>query len=220
MASASPPFSGQRGCRPPDRTPGIPPPAGPDGTGDAAGEPVEEALARAAPDSVLDGRILGRYLEEPRGDLAAGIFDTEIQEWIGAESRLVLLREEIMRKQKGLWSKRRPDGELRYRGHDLGASQYRLLPRLIAEPQLVLRFMPVYRISKEKLALRLNLISEVDGTFYNTVIGRFPDDPTKVGIISFHEIEGGRAHVDRMIARAETGLAGEAVFRNSLRQRE
>lgn len=181
---------------------------------------MEEALACAAPESVLDAEILDRYLDEPRGDLGAGVFDPEIQEWIGAETRLVLLREEIMRKQKGLWSKRRPDGELRYRGHELSAGQYRLLPRLIAEPQLVLRFMPMYRISREKLAMRVNLISEVDGTYYNTVIGRFPDDSTRVGIISFHEIEGGRPRVDRMIARAETGLDGEAVFRNSLPPRE
>lgn len=181
---------------------------------------MEEALARTARESVLDAEILDRYLVEPRGDLGAGVFDPEIQEWIGAETRLVLLREEIMRKQKGLWTKRRPDGERWYQGHDLSARQYRLLPRLIATPQLVMRCMPGRPISREKLALRLNLISVVEGTYYNTVIARFPDDPAMVGIISFHEIEGGRLRVDRMIAQAKTGINGEAVLRNSLPLRQ
>ena len=179
-------------------------------------DPTDEAFAHAAILSVIESPILDRFLEEPRGDLAAGVFDEQVREWIGAESRIVRLPEEIMKKQLGRWRKKRPDGELRYQGHELATYEYRLLPHLVAKPQLVMRSMPALRISRERLALRLNLISQINGTCYNTVVGRFPADPTRVGIITFHEIDGGRDRVKRMIAQATDGIDGQAVLRNSL----
>ena len=178
--------------------------------------PADEAYARAAIQSVLESPILYRFMEEPRGDLVAGVFDEQVRRWIGAETRFARLPEEIMRKQLGRWSKKRPDGELRYQGHELTAFEYRLLPHLIEKPQLVMRSMPALRISRERLSLRLNLISAVHGACYNTVVGRFPGDPTRVGIITFHEIDGGRTRVERMIDQATDGLDGQAVLRNSL----
>ena len=182
--------------------------------------PADEAYARAAIQSVLESPILGRFLKAPRGDLATGLLEPEVQRWIGATTRLVRLTEEIMGKQLGQWRKKRPDGELRYRGHELTVSQYRLLPRFLRQPQLVMRHMPVYRISREKLATRLNLISETGGIYYNLVVAKFPDDPTRVALVSFYEIDGGRARVDRMITRTETGADGQAIFRNSLPPRQ
>ena len=178
--------------------------------------PGEEAAARAATRSVVEGPTLERFLDEPRGLLRVGVFDREIRDWLGAETQVVYLTDRIMYKQKGQWRPKRRHGSRQYAGHALTVAEYRLLPRLIEQPQLVLRFMPARRITEERLALRLNLLSEVDGRFYNLVVGRFPDDPARVGMISFHEIEDGWARVRSMIEQARTGDDGQWVFRNSL----
>ena len=183
-------------------------------------DPAEAAFARAAIDSLLDSPILPRFVVRPRGDLPAGVMDREVQGWIGAATRLVRLPEEIMEKQLGRWRKRRFDGEPVYRGHELTVDEYRLLPRLIERSSLVVRVMPGRRVSAAQLALRLNLVSEVEGNFYKVVIGRFPQDPAKVGIISFHQLDEGRTHLNDLIRRAETGKDGQRVFRNSLPPRK
>lgn len=54
-----------------------------------------------------------------------------------------------------------------------------------------MRYPPARRLAREGLALRRNLLSEIKRCSYNTVLARFPDDPTKTAVISFHEIEGG-----------------------------
>ena len=183
-------------------------------------DPDEAAFARAAIESVLDSPILPRFVHYPLGDLAAGVYDREVRGWIGAKTQLARLSAEIMEKQLGRWRKRYQDGRPVYRGHGLTVDEYRLLPRLIEQPQLVLRYMPTRPISKRQLALRLNLVSEVGGNCYNIVIGRVPGDPDRVDLISFHRIGGGRPLVDRMIRKAETEEDGQRVFRNSLPPRE
>ena len=180
----------------------------------------EAAFARAAIESVFTSPILPRFMDRPRGDLPAGLMDREVQAWIGATTRLVRLPEEIVDKQQGRWRKRRFDGEPVYRGHELTVDEYRLLPYLIEHPRLVVRAMPGRRTSKAQLALRLNLVSEMGGTLYKVIIGRFPQDPAKVGIISFHPVAEARTHIEGMIQRAETGKDGQEVFRNSLQPRK
>ena len=176
----------------------------------------DEDFARAGVLSVVESPILVRFMDCPRGDLAAGVSEKEVQRWLGAGTRLVRLSEAIMEKQKGAWLQERADGRLLYRGHALTVEEYRLLPRLIGRPQLVLRLMPRRRLSKEQLALRLNLVSEVGGAWYNVVVGRFPNDPARVGVISFHPIYDGWPYVERMIETAETGTDGQEVLRNAL----
>ena len=181
---------------------------------------AEEAIARAAVHALVDGPVLTRFLEEPRGNLPVGILEEEVRVWLGSETRLVHLPEQIMHKQRGRWTQKRKGGDLQYRGHHLWISEYRLLPRLIEQPQLVMRYMPGRRIPEAKLALRLNLLSEVNRRYYNIVIGRIPDNARRIGLISFHRMDDGRLHVERMIAQAETGERGQEVFRNSLRSRK
>lgn len=146
----------------------------------------------------------------------AGVFDREVRDWLGAETRVVHLTDRIMRKQKGQWRKQKRGGGRQYKGHELSAAEYRLLPRLVGEPQVVIRYMPSRRISRERLALRLNLVSEHDGVDYNLVIGRLPDRPAAVRVISFHQLDNGRAQTVGMIQRAVTGDYGQSVLRNSL----
>ena len=176
----------------------------------------DAARARAAVLSLVESLVLDRFLDEPQGFLPVGVFDDEVRQWLGAETQMALLPAAIVHKQSGRWPKRRRDGQLQYRDHEFSAREYRLLPGLIGQPQLVMRYLPARRISRARLALRLNLLSEINGCCYNTVLARFPDDPAKTAVISFHEIEGGRPQVDRMIARARTGEEGQAVFRNAL----
>lgn len=178
---------------------------------------AENTIARAAVHALVDGPFLNYFLDEPRGDLPVGILEEEVRGWLGAETLLVHFPEHIMHKQKGHWTLKRKGGDPQYRGHHLWVSEYRLLPRLIERPQLVMRYMPGRRISKERLALRLNLLSEINRTHYNIVIGRIPENARRVGLISFHRMDGGRHHLERMIAQAETGENGQQVFRNSLR---
>ena len=186
---------------------------------DALDEPLEsteEIASRAAIRSFFDGPTLSRFVDEPQGQPLIGIFDHEVRQWLGAETRLVCLPEQIMHKQKGHWAKRRMGGYLQYEGHSLTLAEYRLLPGLIERPQVVMRYMPMRALTREGLGLRLNLLSEVDGNYYNIVLGRFPDDPAKVGLISFHRIEDGWPRVERMIRRARTKRDGQDLFRNFL----
>ena len=182
--------------------------------------PDDEDSARAGVVSVFESPILVRFMDCPRGDLAAGLSEKEVQGWLGARTRLVRLPEAIMEKQKGEWLQERADGRLLYRGHALTVEEYRLLPSLIGQPQLVLRLMPRRRLSQKQLASRLNLVSEVGGTYYDVVVGRFPNDPARVGVISFHQVDDGRLHVERMIRTAETGQDGQEVLRNALPARQ
>lgn len=184
--------------------------------------PIREASgpdpsrARAAVLSLVESPLLDRFLDEPQGFLPVGVFDDEVRQWLGAETQMALLPAAIVHKQSGRWQKRRQDGQLQYRDHGFSAREYRLLPGLIGQPQLVMRYLPARRITRERLALRLNLLSEIDACCYNTVLARFPNDPTRTAVISFHEIEGGRTQVGRMIARARTGEDGQAVFRSTV----
>lgn len=178
--------------------------------------PVGEAAARAAVRQAFESPNLERFLDDPRGHLVAGVFDPEIRDRLGAETRLLYLTDRIMRKQKGQWRKQKRGGGRQYKGHELSAAEYRLLPRFVAQPQVVMRYMPSRRISRERLALRLNLVSEHNGIDYNLVIGRLPDRPAAVRVISFHQLDNGRAQTVGMIRRASTGDYGQGVFRNSL----
>lgn len=180
---------------------------------------VDYKTARGAIRSAFKTPIFDRFLHEPRGDLPSGVLDRQNQIRLNANTQLVIFPEDIMRKQKGEWRKKRRDGSLRYKGHlRLTAREYRLLPDLIERPQLVLRFMPGWPpLTAEQLALRLNLVSEVEGIYYNVVIGRLPDNPAKVSLISFHELEGGQEQVQRMVKAAETGIKGQEVFLNTFK---
>lgn len=153
--------------------------------------PGGEIAARASVRAAFESPGLERFLDDPRGHLVAGVFDREVRDWLGAETRIVHLTDRIMRKQKGQWRPKRRRGSRQYSGHVLTPAQYRLLPGLIEQPQLVMRLMPARQLTRKRLALRLSLLSELDGHFYNLVIGRFPDDPSRVGLISFYEIEDG-----------------------------
>ena len=178
--------------------------------------PGEEAPARAAARAIVEGPTLERFLYEPRGDLLVGVSDREVRDWLGAETQAVRLSEDLMRKQKGQWQKKTKAGRRQYEGHRLTAAEYRLLPRLIEQPQVVMRYMPARRIAPERLALRLNLLSRVRGAYYNSVLGRAPGDAGRVRLISFYSLGADRAYVERMIAQAASGEDGQAVFRNLL----
>ena len=172
---------------------------------------------RASVRAAFESRSLERFLDDPRGHLVAGVFDREVRDWLGAETRVVHLSEELMRKQKGQWQKKTKAGRRQYEGHRLTVAEYRLLPRLIEHPRVVMRYMPARRIPPERLALRLNLLSEVrGGAYYNSVLGRAPHDAAEVRLISFYSLGADRAYVERMIAQAASGEDGQAVFRNLL----
>lgn len=189
---------------------------GPMGYRDERLDAVDEAFARAAVRSVVESPILTRFVEQPHGDLPVGILDHEIRCWLGSGTQLVRFPEEIMRKQQGAWA-HRTKGGVQYAGHDLTATEYRLLPHLIEQPQIVMRYQPGRSITPERLARRLNLLSKIDGDYYNVVIGCPEGDPTKAQIISFYAIGKDRPFVDRMVAGAETGEDGQTVLRNSLK---
>ena len=186
-------------------------------------EELNRELRRADPDharevvrAVIGSAVLDRFLDDPRGDLPIGILDRDTQAWLGASTPLVRLPDRIMYKQKGRWAKRRKGGGRQYPGHDLATTAYSLLPRLIESPALVLRFKPAWPpLSPEQLARRLNLVSEVDGVYYNAVVGRRPEDPADVSLISFHPLDRGERRVRSMIEQGETGLDGQRVFRNT-----
>lgn len=174
---------------------------------------ADRGHAREVVRAVIGSAILHRFLEEPRGDLPIGILDCDTQVWLGAATHLVRLPDRIMYKQRGRWAKKRKGGGRQYPGHELTAAAYSLLPRLIERPALVLRFKPAWPpLGRDHLALRLNLVSEVGGVFYNSVVGRFPDDPARVSLISFHPLDRGERRVRAMIEQAETGLDGQRVF--------
>lgn len=163
---------------------------------------------------VLGGPIFAALRREPRGSLPVGFLGEMTRRALGAATRLVEFPEKIVYKQEGRW---RGGG-----GHpELTPEDYRLLPRLIAEPQVILRYQPGRRIPREDLARRLNLISEVDDRCYNVVVGtgKVPGDSGRAGLITFHPLRGGRAYVDEMIRQAETGADGQEVLRNTLRPR-
>ena len=149
--------------------------------------------AREVVRAVIGSAVLDRFLEAPRGDLLIGILDRENQARLGAETPLVHLPEHIVHKQKGEWEKTRPDGSPRYQGHRLTLREYRLLPDFIERPRLVMRLRPAWPpLTAERLGLRLNLVSEEAGIYYNVVVGRYPDDAAKAALISFHRLGRGR----------------------------
>ena len=160
-------------------------------------DPAEAAFARAAIASLLDSPILPRFRARPHGDLAAGVADREVRSWFGAKTQLARLPDRIMDKQEG----RHPDPM--FTGHPkLTLAEYRLLPDIIAKPEYVLRYPPTRRaVPASTVARRLNLIRSVGGVFYNA-IGECTEDGTKVEIISFHRINGGRRRVERMVRRS------------------
>lgn len=166
--------------------------------------------------AVVESAILDRFLEAPRGDLPIGILDRENQVRLGAETPLVHLPEHIVHKQKGEWEKTRPDGSPRYQGHRLTLREYRLLPDFIERPRLVMRLRPAWPpLTAERLGLRLNLVSEEAGTYYNVVVGRYPDDAAKAALISFHRLGRGRPQLRAMIEQADTGVGNQKVFYDS-----
>ena len=178
--------------------------------------PGGETAARASVRAAFESPGLERFLDDPRGHLVAGVFDREVRDWLGAETQAVRLSEDLMRKQKGQWQKKTKAGRRQYEGHRLTVAEYRLLPRLLDHPQVVMRYMPARRIPPERLALRLNLLSGVRGIYYNSVLGRAPEDAARVRLISFYSLGADRVYVERMIAQAASGEDGQAVFRNLL----
>ena len=157
----------------------------------------EAAFARAAIESVLTSPILVHFRGRPHGDLAAGVYDPEVRGWFGARTQLARFPDRIMDKQEG----RHPDPRLD--GHPkLTLAEYRLLPDIIAKPEYVLRYPPTGRpVDAATVARRLNLIRSIGGVFYNAV-SECTEDGTKVEIISFHRINGGRRRVERMAQRS------------------
>lgn len=166
---------------------------------------------RSLMERVLGGPIFAALREKPWGSLPVGFLGEMTRRALGAATRLVEMPEHIVHKQQGRW-KRAEDHS------DLTPEDYRLLPRLIEHPDLVLRFQPSRPISKEDLARRLNLISKVGERYLNVVVGfgKVPGAPEKVGLITFHLIRTGRSRVEEMVRQAETGEDGQAVLRNAL----
>lgn len=172
--------------------------------------------ARRIVRAVVESAILDRFLEAPRGVLPIGILGRENEARLGAETHLVHLPEHIVHKQKGEWEKTRPDGSPRYQGHRLTLREYRLLPDFIERPRLVMRLRPAWPpLTAERLGLRLNLVSEEAGIYYNVVVGRYPDDAAKAALISFHRLGRGRPQLRAMIEQADTGVGNQKVFYDS-----
>ena len=168
---------------------------------------------RALMERVLGGPIFAALRKRPRGSLVIGLLGETTRRALGAETRLVEMPAHIVHKQQGRW-KRADDHS------DLRPDEYRLLPRLIESPQVVMRYQPESPRSPQELTRRLNLISEVGGTFYNIVVGRDRRNPRTVVLISFHRLADGRPLVDRMMRKAETGADGQQVFLDSLPSRK
>lgn len=166
---------------------------------------------RALMERVLGGPIFAALRKRPRGSLVIGLLGETTRRALGAETRLVEMPAHIVHKQQRRW-KRAEDHS------DLTPEDYRLLPRLIEQPHLVMRFQPARPIPKVDLARRLNLISKVGERYFNAVVGtgKVPEAPEKVGLITFHLVRGGRARVEEMIRQAETGEDGQGVLRNTL----
>ncbi len=154
---------------------------------------------------VLGGPIFAALREKPWGSLPVGFLGEMTRRALGAATRLVEMPEHIVHKQEGRW-KRAEDHS------DLTPEDYRLLPRLISEPQIVMRYQPESPRLPDEVSRRLNLISEVDGTFYNVVVGRDRRNPRRIVLVSFYRIDDGRPQVEHMIRKAETGADGQWVF--------
>ena len=173
----------------------------------------DPAAGRIVMERILGGPLFQCLRRRPFASLPTGFLGALTQRALGAKNRLVEFPEKIIHKQEG---RHRKGG-----GHpDLTPEDYRLLPRLIENPQVVLRYQPARPLPEDQLGLRLNLISEVDGVCYNAVVGRFENDPARVGLISFHEIDSGRDWTEHMIAKAATGQHGQSVLLNRLPPRK
>ena len=169
----------------------------------------DPAAGRVVMERILGGPLFQALRRRPFASLPTGFLGSMTQRALGAKNPLVEFPEKIVHKQEG-----RQSGS---RGHPgLTPEEYRLLPRLIENPQVVLRYQPARPIPEDRLALRLNLISEVDGIHYNAVVGRFENDPARVGLITFHQLDGGRNWVEHLIAKAATGKHGQSVLLNRL----
>lgn len=169
----------------------------------------DPVAGRLLMERVLGGPIFATLREKPCGSLPVGVLGRMTQTLLGAGTPLVEMPAHIVHKQQGRW-KRGTDHS------DLRADEYALLPRLIEEPQLVMRYQPEAPRSPEELARRLNLVSEVGGTYFNVVVVRFLGDEKKIGLISFHRIDGGRPYLERMVRKAESRSDGQQVFLDSL----
>lgn len=162
---------------------------------------------------VLGGPIFAALRERPWGSLPVGFLGEMAWALLGAGTRLVEMPAHIVHKQQGRW-KRGTDHS------DLRADEYALLPRLLEEPQLVMRYQPDSPRPPQELARRLNLVSEVGGIYFNAVVVRFPGDEKTIGLISFYRIAGGRPYLERMVRKAESGTHGQQVFLDSLPPRK
>ena len=175
----------------------------------------DPAAGRVVMERILGGPLFHGLRQRPFAGLPTGFLGSATQRALGAKNPLVEFPEEIVHKQEGRWGTSDGHPELR-------PDEYRVLPQLIEDPQVILRLQPARRISKEEIRRRLNLISEVNGTYYKAVIGvgKVPNSPRAAGLISFHYVTGGRDAVDRMVLQAETGAEGQEVLRNSLPPRK
>ena len=176
----------------------------------------DPAAGRVVMEGMLGGPLFQGLRQRPFASLPTGFLGAGTRRALGAKNPLVEFPEEIIHKQEGRWTKRKNEKK---GGHpDLTPEDYRLLPRLIENPQLILRYQPARRIPEEDLAHRLNLISEVGDRCYNVVVGtgKVPGDPGRAGLITFHYLKEGRPYVDEMIRQAETGAQGQEVLRNAL----
>ena len=171
----------------------------------------DPAAGRVVMERLYGGPLFQGLRERPFSSLPAGFLGDRTRRELGTENPLVEFPGKIVHKQEG----RQPGSD----GHpDLRPDEYQLLPRLIEKPQVVLRLQPARRITKEEIGRRLNLVSEVNGSYYKVVIGvgKVPGDPKQAGLVTFHYLTGGRDTVDQMIRQAETGTDGQAVLRNLL----
>ena len=175
----------------------------------------DPAAGRIVMERMYGGPLFHAFRERPFASLPAGFLGDRTRRELGATNPLVEFPKKIVHKQEG----REPGSD----GHpDLTPEEYRMLPRFIADPQVILRFQPARRLPKEYLAHRLNFISKVGDRYYNVVVGtgKVPGDPGRAGLITFHYLKDGRPYVDAMIRQAETGSDGQAVLRNSLPPRK
>ena len=169
----------------------------------------DPAAGRIVMERMYGGPLFHGFRERPFASLPAGFLGDRTRRELGATNPLVEFPEKIVHKLEG---RRRGSN-----GHpDLTLEDYRRLPRLIENPQVVLRYQPARQIPREQLARRLNLISEVDGVWYNAVVGRPEGDSARVGLITFHQLDGGRDWVEHLIAKAATGEHGQRVVLNRL----
>ena len=160
-------------------------------------DPADEAFARAAVDSVIDSPILDRFLDQPRGDLAAGIFEQKVRGWLHATTPLVRLPERIMVKQQG---------RLQSDGHpELMAIDYRRLPALLEAPETVFRPRPLRDDPAGAFDRRLCLMGVVDGQRYFVVVEHDPS-ATKLELISFYRRSMKPAKIEALLGKARQVL--------------